>query len=71
MTPFRGLAGAEDAAVLRAALNSVRRGVHWQREDCDDSEDLESGWRETDPVEPNQAPPVDFAIVFPTEGISS
>ena len=34
--------------MLRAALNSVRRGVNWQREDCDDSEDLESGWRETE-----------------------
>ncbi|HEY8319408.1 MAG TPA: DUF222 domain-containing protein [Amnibacterium sp.] len=48
MTPFRGLAAAEDAAVIRAALHSVRRGVHWQREDCDDSEDLETGWRETE-----------------------
>jgi len=48
MTAFRGLAPAEDAAVIRAALHGVRRGVQWQREGADDAEDLEPGWHETD-----------------------
>jgi hypothetical protein len=48
MTPFRGLAPAEDATVIRAALSGVRRGVQWRREDDDAAEDLEPAWHETD-----------------------
>ncbi|HET6826358.1 MAG TPA: DUF222 domain-containing protein, partial [Amnibacterium sp.] len=48
MTSFRGLAPAEDAEVIRAALHGVRRGVQWQRDDVEEAEDLEPGWHEAE-----------------------
>jgi hypothetical protein len=57
LTPFHGLAPAEEAALLRAALNSQRRGIHWARGTSggEDEEDLEPDWHEAEGAERSKA----------------